>query len=232
MLVIITAIFISGCTGSASSTGQSISSTPKCENVQVPYTEQEEYTKTESYTESVPYTDTECTNINMIYKIENIPTTNDCMQYDCARYDSICVEQGCARKGIFGNCEQYECVKYTQKCAENKCIKFTEHCGIKIINQERESAAFNIEFNKYSYDTKSSLNIETNTVYVDALDSRSYYWDFMFLPTESVTCYYRLTNQPQRQECKDVIKYRDVQKEKQVTAYRPVTKYKTEQKCN
>ena len=35
-----------------------------------------------------------------------------------------------------------------------------------------------------------------------------------------------------KQVCHDVTKYKDVQRERQVTAYRPVTKYRTEQNCS
>ena len=44
---------------------------------------------------------------------------------------------------------------------------------------------------------------------------------------EDVNAYYTITP-PTKTETK----YKDVQREKQVTAYRPVTKYKTEQQCS
>ena len=46
------------------------------------------------------------------------------------------------------------------------------------------------------------------------------------------TCIYRVTRVAQKQVCRDVLKYKEVERSRDVTAYRPVTKYKTERQCD
>jgi len=46
------------------------------------------------------------------------------------------------------------------------------------------------------------------------------------------SCRYTTEKIPIKEICKDTIKYRDVKKSREVTAYRPVTKSWTETKCN
>lgn len=182
------------------------------------YTVKEPYTETEWYTESEPYTTTECNDKYALYKTDwGEGITSVCIQNECASYDSYCTE-----KNFWGNC-----IEYSQSCASYKCVKSTKYCEVKIENKERESIQMDIALYKWDYDNKQEKLVKTvDNTWVNALDDASIKWDFTYLSTESVGCYYRITKSPTIQECKDVIRYRDVSKSRQVTKYQDSYKEK------
>jgi len=190
-------------------TGEAIKE-QNCRDVQVPYDYLEEYQET------IPYTDQECNAIYMIWKPEYVGVYQNCIQEECASYEQVCVE-----KNFWGNC-----IRYEPRCAGNKCVKYRQYCGLKIENKEREGATFNLELYKWNQDTQTSTLVTTQNLWVPPLDSATATWNFVYLPTEAVSCWYKVTNNPTRQECKEVIRY------KEVTKTRTVTRYKTEQKCD
>ncbi len=194
--------------------------TPKCRNVQVPYESQEEYMKTEYYTESVPYTDTECENKNIAYSINNFRlVANNC------------------------NKEQDVCNKYFLGICSDKttfCVDRTISCSLELRNLDSEErGVWTVHFNFYEVGTSKSIDSDdsSNLVYAQTTNTIMGVARIISSGVEGnankqLSCSYTVSNIPTKQVCKDVIKYREVQRERQVTAYRPVTKYKTEQKCD
>ncbi|MFH1433070.1 MAG: hypothetical protein ABIG84_07695 [archaeon] len=186
-IILIATVFLSGCSGPTSTTGQSIFSTTKCEDVKVSYEEQEEYLKTEYYTETVPYTDTECENKPLVYKKEK----GSCQQ---------------RQSGLLG---------FGDQPAEYSCT---------ITNLDSEGGTFSMRIG-FNVGSQQLDTTESRYIYPQSSETFSYRYD-----TKMNGCFC-IENVPTKQVCRDVIKYKEVQKERQVTAYRPVTKYKTEQKC-
>lgn len=201
-------ILLSGCTtNEVSSNNKQINSDinevkQTCKDVQVPYEEQEAYMKTEYYTNREPYTTQECSQENMIYEITNPTSHEECIQ-----------EESC---GLF--CD--------------KCVRYKRYCSFVVTNKEREGTYF--EFNLYKHDTDSNKNelVEEKKLYVQALNDNVMAWSFSYNYLEPMNCNYKLTQSPTMSVCRDVIKYKDVQKTRQITAYRPITKYKTEERCS
>ncbi len=191
--------------------------------VQFPYTATEEYIEkepyeaTESFTQKEPYTDTECKTMNFLYKIDYGTATNPCLQQECASYNS-----NCAETNFWGNC-----VRYAQVCSSYKCVKYSMNCNIKIKNQEREGTIFNLDLMKYNSDTKSSASITKENVFVNALDEQQVNWNFVYLPTESVNCFYNLLSVPTRKECQEVTKFNEQTKNRAITKYKDVTKQRS-----
>ena len=159
-----------------------------------------------------PYVDTECYFKDAIYKIEWAGNEASCIQEECATYSSYCAE-----KNFWGNC-----IRYEQRCASNKCVKYGADCKIKIINQEKEPMTFNLDLSKFNRDTRISQPIKTETFGVSALGDRIVSWSYTRLSTESASCQYQLTNNPQIQVCNQQTKYKDVEKEKIITKYETV----------
>ncbi len=182
------------------------------------HTVKEPYEAKEAHPIKEPYITTECDTINVIYKIDYGTSSSTCKQQECASYSSYCVE-----KNFWGNC-----IEYTQSCSSYKCVKYQKSCYITIKNKEREGAYFNLKLYKWDYDDKEGKLIKTDNVWVNSLDERNVYWDFTYLPTESVGCWYELTNTPQRTECEEVTRYKDKIEYRTVTKYRDDYKEKTE----
>ncbi|MFH1127340.1 MAG: hypothetical protein V1718_04495, partial [archaeon] len=95
-------------------------------------------------------------------------------------------------------------------------------CTITNLDSEGGTFSMRIGFNVGSQQLDTT---ESRYIYPQSSETFSYRYD-----TKMNGCFC-IENVPTKQVCRDVIKYKEVQKERQVTAYRPVTKYKTEQKC-
>ena len=190
--------------------------TKRCSDVQVPYETQEEYMKTEYYTETVPYTDQECENKKLVYNVEDFA-----MDYQtCLKTEDKCI------KYTLGIC--------TQK--ETYCIDKEISCSLTINNLDNENGYwyFDFQFKDAATNNIAETNSRGSSIYPQS--SQLYQASAEFTGRENAektyTCTYSFTNIPTKQVCRDVIKYKEIQKTRQVTAYKPVTKYKTEQKCN
>ncbi len=207
-LIILSIIFLG--TGITVSKPFSLGST--CKEVQVPYESQEEYMKTEYYTETVPYTDTECDYKNLVYSATNFENNGNCVDYDerCKDYFlGICTEKEtyCVEKRVISNLD----LKNLDSERGTWVIKFSYFLDGQLINSE------NMAKSLYPQESGSIGVIWTISGEENNRKDDKYSYNVITIPTKKV--------------CKDVIKYKEVKKERQVTAYKPVTKYKTEQKC-
>lgn len=218
--VLIFAVFVirigngGGVTGNAVNTVNSaVPNEPKCRDVQVPYETQEAYEKTEYYTESVPYTDNVCDTKKLIYSITNFDVTGGCTDYD-----ERCVDY------ILGICT--EKVKY--------CIYKSITCSLNLNNLDDENGRWGVKFQLYQ--ESSIADTKTVTPYLYPQTTQIVSYTFTLTGEEKAdktySCNYQVVDEPTKQVCRDVIKYKDVQRSRQVTAYKPVTKYKTETKCD
>ncbi len=208
--------------GSITQTGnvlntESASKTPVCRTVQTPYESQEEYMKTEYYTETVPYTDRVCETKNLIYSIT----------------DFTLMANVCDKK-------IEECTDYTFGICTSKttyCIGRSVACSLILNNLDDESGSWTIGFKFFKQGSTSIDATDTVSKQLYPRASEKIIGGTDQITTKDplntlYTCTYQVTQTPTKQVCRDVIKYKDVQKERQVTAYRPVTKYTTEQKCD
>ncbi|MEK6927099.1 MAG: hypothetical protein AABX11_01570 [Nanoarchaeota archaeon] len=201
--------------------GSSNSVANQCTDVQVPYEDQEEYMKTEYYMESVPYTDQECETKNLAYSIEN---TN----YDystCNRQEEKCIDYFlgiCTSKKVY-------------------CVDRTVSCSLDLKNLDAEQGGQWTILHNFYQDGNIAKTASTS-IYLYPQTIKSVVNQVRLTGTDengeanvltlNGGCNYQTTYIPTKQVCKDIIKYQDVQRERQVTAFRPITKYKTEQQCN
>ena len=212
LLVIVAIVVVVALMNSnGSMTGNVINSNNEqnCKDVQVPYND------TEYYSDKEPYTDQECNPLDWVYKIDLTTNTAKCIQQECTAYAQVCSE-----KNFWGNCVEWK----NGDCENYKCVKYQKDCGITVTNQEKEQLYLNMNLQKYDFDTKERTTVTNRDIYVSPLDKNEVRWEYTYLPTDSVGCVYEPKNYPTRQECRDVIKYKDVQKTKIVTRYRTETK--------
>ena len=185
---------------------------------QVSYQEKVPYTDTEYYYETVSVPRQECDEVNMLYKIEYYGTRQECANTICAQKETYCVDTN-----FWGNC-----VEYRDRCIREECSKYTHYCGLKIENKEREQAYFRIEEYDYNNDNTNTNRINTESVYVSALDTRYIYWSFSHPADEAHNCWYKIIDSPKMDECKTVMDTKQEQRSRTVTKYRTETKTKTE----
>lgn len=211
-------IFSENSFDTSNSTGQVISNLePRCREVSIPYEEQEEYLKTEYYMETVPYTDRECENKDLIYS-----ATNDKLNYaTCNNWDEVCYQ-----KNFLGFC-----TNRTRFCS-NKDLSYS--VDINNLDEEQGTWIVNIYFynkgNLYKTIPITQFLYPKTTVTFNGFititgDSPS--GD----ANQDYTAGYSIQSIPKKQVCRDVTKYKEVKRERQVTAYRPITKYKIEREC-
>ena len=191
---------------------------PTCQ--QVSYEEQEEYMKTEYYTESVPYTDQECENKDIAYSINNFA-------YDynrCNQDREVCNDY------FLGICVD----------STTFCIDKSVSCNLDLRNLDNEKGGnWVIRFNFYKSGTNNVNKYADVSEYLYAQSTENIVGTVRITSdgeegdaNKQYSCNYNVNSIPTKQVCRDVIKYKDVQRSRQVTAYKPVTKYKTETKCD
>lgn len=189
-----------------------------CRDEQVAYNDSEQYAKTEYYTESVPYTDNECINTNLIYSITNAHWS----PYACNHVSTQCNDPhwwGCGNSTSF-------------------CTDQTLTFSVDVNNLDDNPGTWTINIKFFRPDgslykaiplTQSLYPRSTQTYTATTeITSDSPSGD----ANKAYTANYQETLIPTKQICHDVTKYKNVQRERQVTDYRPVTKYKTERVCN
>ena len=165
--------------------------------------ESQPYTATEYYYESEPYTDKECEDKTLVYSVTDFNINSDCLDYNerCLDY-------------TFGICTEKETF-----CVE-KQIKF----GLKLNNFDDERGNWIVNINLYLNDI--SAGSKTQNVFLYPKESRDVYWTFGISGEEDckkkITGSYNIQDEPKKQVCNDIIKYRDVQKSKQVTKFKDV----------
>src|SRR3989338_4809288 len=174
--------------------------TPDCH--EEAYQEQEEYMKTEYYMESVPYTDQECEAKELIYSITDFSNIGDCIDFDerCLDYTlGFCVEK-----------QEY-------------CVKSRTSSSLNIRNLDTERGTWIIRFS-YSLDGQAQQAEEMAvSLYPQEQRPTGVIWGIEGeLNNKKDDRYgYLVINEPTKQVCRDVIKYQEVERERQVTAYRP-----------
>lgn len=193
-----------------------------CREEQVHYEEQEEYLKTEYYTETVPYSDEDC-------EIEELSSRSS----DTVR-DVVCIDshEECqeSHTNFWGNevCDRMETI----------CDEYREDGSVEIENLDDEAGYWYYEWRRLC---RSNQPLCTREDYEVVYSSVSY-----IEPTEIETItssitydangqeylLFLITDTPIKTNCKTITKYKDVERERQVTAYRPVTKYRTETICD
>jgi hypothetical protein len=191
-----------------------------CVSVQTPYEVQEEYIKTEYYTESVPYTDTECEDKNIAYSIDNFRI----VAYNCNEEQDICT------KYILGICSS----------KTTFCVDKTVSCSLDLRNLDNEErGTFTVKFSFIDQNSKNTIKTQNSAKLVYAQSTEDITGTGRIISegvdgdaNKQISCAYEPIDLPTKQVCKDIINYKDVQRERQVTAYRPITKYRTEQKCD
>ena len=93
-----------------------------------------------------------------------------------------------------------------------------------ITNLDNEGGQFSM---RIGFNVNGQQLEETQSRYIYPQSSET----FRIERDASIQNCYCAENVPTKQVCRDVIKYQEIQRERQVTAYKPVTKYRTEQKC-
>ena len=190
-----------------------------CKNIQVAYEEQEEYIKTEYYTETVPYTEEECEDIDLAYSVTNEKwVTSSCLDYD-KKCDSSFL-------GIATDCTDF-------------CVKRTLTYSANVRNLEPKEKGI------WGSDTSFSID---NKFYKKKTSRTQIYPQTIETVVQSITLIsdsptgvankggrragFSISEIPTKRVCKDVTKYKEVQREKKVTAYRPITKYRNKKVCD
>jgi hypothetical protein len=175
-----------------------------CKDVSVPYQD------VEYYTESEPYQDRECESKQLTYKstADQIIRSITCTKS----------HQECANTFII--CTQWETV----------CDEYTQDCRFGITNLDSETGTWTYKWSSQCQHSGcndiSSSNL--NTVYglqVEPTESKDAFAQTVYKADQEQYCYVSIIDIPTKQVCRDVTKYKNVQKS------RSVTKYKTEQQC-
>jgi len=166
----------------------------------------------ESYKE--PY-DCSSTDINWVmYDIDYGVASRTCIQEECSQQERYCKE-----KNFWGNC-----VKYGERCVQYSCIKYKISCKVVIENKEREGYTFSVNMRKYDYDDRDYTLISRKNTWISALSSKTLYWDFTYLSTDSVTCSANLETIPTREVTTEKTCYRTKTKTIPKTCYQSRTK--------
>jgi len=183
--------------------GQNQEVKQNCKDVQVPYDYLEEYQET------VPYTDTVCDAKVLIYSRGSFDLVS-----------SVCNQQ------------VEECQKYVLGFCTSKvtyCTDRTITCSLGINNLDDERGVWQVNFNFFK---SGSSNVEATASQSRGLDPHSSGTAIgqgkitsKELYDTQYTCSYVIGNEPTKQVCRDVTKYKDV------TKTRTVTRYRTENKC-
>ena len=188
--------------------------------IQVPYvvsekyTEQEPYLDTEIYYETEPYTTQECDGVKLKYVSEWDSDSQTCVNQICDRTESYCVDTN-----FWGNC-----IEYRDRCINYACTKYKKVCTVKIENIDDTYGTWTISGYKYDYNTKTEIFVKDLKVSVKAKRTSTASYDYLFDAGENIGCYYLVKEIPEKTECRDVIKQRDVKKSRQITKYRDVEK--------
>lgn len=195
-----------------------------CREIEIPYEAQEEYLKTEYYTETVPYTDTECETKELSFRSSD---DNPLRDVTCIDSHEECKE---SHTTIFGNvkCDRYETI----------CDKYREGVSFDITNLDSEKGLWRFEWRNSCRNNQLLCNIQDYKSlgvygdYIDPTETKTFSYQIEYDAKGQEYLFPYLLDIPKKQICRDVIKYREVQKSRQVTAYHPVTKYRTEEVCD
>ena len=120
-------------------------------------------------------------------------------------------------------------------CVEKEtfCVDKRVHFGLNLNNFDDESGVWDITFIMYGDGGEIDSRLQSVSLY--PRDNTGLYWTFQLTGEEEckkkVTGTYSQGYIPTKTICEEVTKYKEVQREKQVTAYRLITTYKTETVC-
>lgn len=187
--------------------------------IQVPYTgmvttwEDVPVTRTESFKDREPYTDQECHMQEIKYTESWGDIEHRCLQEECAEHYQVCVE-----KNFWGNCIQFE-----DRCSGNQCVKVSLTCALDIRNIDDEGGTFELKGYVVGDNGEEQL-VDTVQVYVRAMSTGTATWSYTYYPPQLFNCRARDIDAPSKQVCESVIKYREVDKERQVVSTEKVQK--------
>ena len=193
-----------------------------CRVVEVPYEEQEEYARTEYYTETIPYSDEDC-------EIEELSSRTSDMIRDVVCIDSHeeCQE---SHTNFWGNevCDRMETI----------CDEYREDGSIEIENLDDEAGYWYYEWRRMCRSnqplcTRENYEVVYSSVsYIEPTETETITSSITYNLNAQEYLWFLITDTPIKTNCETITKYKDVQRERQVTAYRPVTKYRTETICD
>ena len=187
---------------------------------QEPYEVQEPYEAVEYYYETEPYTDRECESKKLSYKstIDEVNRITRCTKdhQECQNY-------------FLGVCTEWKTI----------CDEYTQDCRFSVTNLDSESGSW-----RYKWSTKCvspgckcidtrNLNQEYSIGLVEPTETKEAWAQIVYKPEHNQYCYATITYIPTKQVCRDVTKYKEVQKTRTVTKYQTkiqketVTKYRT-----
>jgi len=193
-------------------------------NVKVCYTEKEPYTDLETYKESEPYTTRECNPIDLKYIDGWGATDSVCLNQICDSHKSVCVDTN-----WYGGCTEYSDV-----CTHYACTKYKKICRVKIQNIDDTSGTWTVKGWKYNHRTQTLGDfVEEVSVSVKPTQEGTATWEYEYDAGENMGCSYVVNDVPTKQECDNVIKYKDVTKTRDITKYKDVKKTRVEvRQCN
>lgn len=211
IIIILVAVALSG----GLFTGK-VTDGPNCYDKNVSYEKQVQ--TVEYYTETVPYTEQECDQKQLAYKVDNFNMDEN----TCLDYDELCRDKAL---GLF-------CTDKVTFCV-NKVVT----CSLDFFNLDSEEQGI-WKVRMIFYDTSSKSTIdekemsyriypqdETNMLFSTEIQSTNPEGD----ANKGISCRYEMLSLAEKTVCKDVTRYKDVQREKVVT--KPVTDYKIEKVC-
>jgi hypothetical protein len=159
--------------------------------------------ESQPYTETEQYIDTDCEYKPLVYSITDFKINSVCLDYNerCLDYTlGICTEK------------------------ETFCIKQKINFGLKLNNFDDERGIWGVNFNLYLNDVESDLNAQNAFLY--PRESTDLSWAFVISGEEEckkeITGSYNIKDEPKKQVCENVIRYREVTKYKNVEVTKQV----------
>ena len=177
------------------------------------YTEKEPYQDTEYYTDTQQYTDQQCTQNYITQNTKWGQTQRSCTDTQCTSFSQQCIQYN-----WLGNCVQYQSV-----CQSSKCTYYKDSCNLITKNLDSNGGTFS--FDAY-YKTNDGVVhfVQTESQYLQPGDEFSFVWYYSVDANNAGTCDTKNFVVPQKTNCQNVIKTRDVQKSRPVTKFRDVQK--------
>jgi len=157
------------------------------------------------YTENQPYTDTECNEVQLKYVTVGFYENQECTANNlCRSWSEVCVQ-----KNWYGGCVQYQ-----QSCDYWACSAERTVCRLTIRNIDDTGGNWYFELDAGSHS-------ETQYLWIDPTMENTVYWYSEILPVEQSlpSCEYYITDYPTKTVCQQVIKEREVEKQKEVMNY-------------
>ena len=168
-------------------------------------TEQQAQTFTEWVDE--PYDSYECETITVKGRSEIVLNS-----YECSQTDTVCAsyEQYCCDTNWYGGC-----TRYCSRCAGYRypCLKYRHYLTVRVFNVDDTSGYFDIAA-QFLDSNRNEVDVQTQSVWVNSgsnTDKIFYYYDASSTSVGAGNTW--VTKYPTKEECGNVIRIRQVQKE-------------------